>query len=48
MTEHLEMMRTIAGRTTLPIVADIDTGNGNAINAIHGTREYERAGGVLW
>ncbi|MDE5457558.1 phosphoenolpyruvate phosphomutase [Bradyrhizobium sp. CSA112] len=44
MTQHLDMLRAIAGRTTLPIVADIDTGYGNAINVIHAVREYERAG----
>ncbi|MGC0320865.1 phosphoenolpyruvate phosphomutase [Bradyrhizobium sp. USDA 326] len=44
MTQHLDMMRAIAGRTTLPIVADIDTGYGNAINVIHAIREYERSG----
>lgn len=44
MTQHLEMLRAIAGRTTLPIVADIDTGYGNAINVIHAVGEYERAG----
>lgn len=44
MTQHLDMLRAIAGRTTLPIVADIDTGYGNAINVIHAIGEYERAG----
>ncbi|MGF6313314.1 phosphoenolpyruvate phosphomutase [Bradyrhizobium sp. i1.8.4] len=44
MTQHLDMLRAIAGRTTLPIIADIDTGYGNAINVIHVIREYERAG----
>ncbi|HEV2507893.1 MAG TPA: phosphonopyruvate hydrolase [Mesorhizobium sp.] len=44
MTQHLEMLRAVAGRTSLPIVADIDTGYGNAINVIHAVREYERAG----
>lgn len=44
MTQHLEMLRAIAGRTTLPIMADIDTGYGNAINVIHAIGEYERAG----
>lgn len=38
------MLRAIAGRTRLPIVADIDTGDGNAINVIHAITEYERAG----
>lgn len=44
MTQHLEMLRAIAGRTTLPIVADLDTGYGNAVNVIHAIGEYERAG----
>ncbi|WP_024509980.1 isocitrate lyase/phosphoenolpyruvate mutase family protein [Bradyrhizobium sp. ARR65] len=44
MTQHLDMVRAIAGRTALPIVADIDTGYGNAINVIHAIGEYERAG----
>jgi phosphoenolpyruvate phosphomutase len=44
MTQHLDMMRAIAGRTSLPIIADIDTGYGNAINVIHSVSEYERAG----
>ncbi|MFB9264927.1 isocitrate lyase/phosphoenolpyruvate mutase family protein [Bradyrhizobium erythrophlei] len=44
MTQHLDMLRAIAGCTTLPIVADIDTGYGNAINVIHAITEYERAG----
>ncbi len=44
MTQHLDMLRAIAGGTTLPIVADIDTGYGNAINVIHVIGEYERAG----
>lgn len=44
MTQHLDMLRAIAGRTMLPIVADIDTGYGNAINVIHAITEYERAG----
>lgn len=30
MTQHLDMLRAIAGRTRLPIVADIDAGYGNA------------------
>ncbi|MDE1994716.1 MAG: isocitrate lyase/phosphoenolpyruvate mutase family protein [Rhizobiaceae bacterium] len=44
MTQHLDMLRAIAGRSSLPIVADIDTGYGNAINVIHTIVEYERAG----
>lgn len=44
MTQHLDMLRAIASRCSLPIVADIDTGFGNAINVIHAVQEYERAG----
>ena len=44
MTQHLDMLRAIAGKSKLPIVADIDTGYGNAVNVIHAIEEYERAG----
>lgn len=44
MTQHLDVVRNIAGASSLPIVADIDTGFGNAINVIHTITEYERAG----
>jgi phosphoenolpyruvate phosphomutase len=44
MTQHLDMLRAMADRVDLPIVADIDTGFGNAINVIHAVRQYERAG----
>ncbi len=44
MTQHLEMVRAIAEQSSLPIVADIDTGFGNAVNVVHAVRQYERAG----
>lgn len=44
MTQHLDMLRAIAGQSSLPIVADIDTGYGSALNVIHTIREYEKAG----
>lgn len=44
MAEHLNNMRNIASRTSLPIVADVDTGYGNAINVLHTVRQYEAAG----
>ena len=44
MTQHLEMVRAIAGTASLPIIADIDTGFGNAVNVVHAIQEYERAG----
>jgi phosphoenolpyruvate phosphomutase len=44
MTQHLDMVRAMAAHTTLPIVADIDTGFGNAINVIYAIAQYESAG----
>ena len=44
MTQHIEMLRAIAGASALPIIADIDTGFGNAVNVAHAVAEYERAG----
>lgn len=44
MTQHLDMLRCIAARSALPIIADVDTGFGNAVNAAYAVREYERAG----
>ncbi|TCU32829.1 phosphonopyruvate hydrolase [Rhizobium azibense] len=44
MTQHLDMVRAMAEQSSLPIVADIDTGFGNAVNVIHAVRQYERAG----
>jgi len=44
MDQHLEMTRHIAEQSNLPIVADIDTGFGNAINVIYAIQQYERAG----
>lgn len=44
MTQHLEMTRAMAEQTDIPIVADIDTGFGNAINVIFAVQQYERAG----
>jgi phosphoenolpyruvate phosphomutase len=44
MTQHLDMVGAIATSMPLPVVADIDTGFGNAINVRHAVRSYERAG----
>jgi phosphoenolpyruvate phosphomutase len=44
MTQHLDMVRAMAEQSALPIVADIDTGFGNAVNVIHAIQAYERAG----
>lgn len=44
MTQHLDMVRAMADQVDLPIIADIDTGFGNAINVIYAVQQYERAG----
>lgn len=44
MTQHIEMLRAVARTSALPIIADIDTGFGNAVNVAHAVTEYERAG----
>ncbi|CDX12328.1 Phosphonopyruvate hydrolase [Mesorhizobium plurifarium] len=44
MTRHLDMVRAMAEQSSLPIIADIDTGFGNAINVIYAIQQYERAG----
>lgn len=44
MSQHLEMVRAIAASTALPVIADIDTGFGNALNVCHAVRAYEAAG----
>jgi phosphoenolpyruvate phosphomutase len=44
MTQHLDMVRAMAERSKLPVVADIDTGFGNAINVLYVVEQYEAAG----
>src|SRR3979490_2650709 len=43
-TEHLAMVRAMVEQSALPLVADIDTGFGNAINVVAPTPDYQRAG----
>ncbi len=50
MTENLAIVRNMAFSVGIPIIADLDTGYGNAINVIRTVKEFERAGcagGVL-
>jgi 2-methylisocitrate lyase-like PEP mutase family enzyme len=44
MTEMVVRATFIAEAVDLPVIADIDTGYGNAINVIRTIREFERAG----
>lgn len=43
-SEMIENARRIAGCVRVPVIADADTGYGNAINVIRTVRDYERAG----
>lgn len=44
MTQHLETTRAMCQTVSIPVVADIDTGYGNAVNVIHAVKSYEDAG----
>src|SRR5881409_1324449 len=44
MTEMVENAARIAAACELPVIADADTGYGNALNVIRTVQEYERAG----
>src|SRR5215467_1513797 len=44
MAEMVDNARRIAAATSLPVIADADTGYGNPINVIRTVREYETAG----
>jgi phosphoenolpyruvate phosphomutase len=44
MGTHLEMMRAIASIVSIPLIADIDTGFGNAVNVHYIVPQYEAAG----
>jgi len=41
---HLAMMRSIATTVQIPLIADIDTGFGNAVNVSYAIPQYEAAG----
>jgi 2,3-dimethylmalate lyase len=43
-SEMLDNLRRIVAATDLPVIADADTGYGNAINVIRTVHDYERAG----
>ena len=44
MTEVVERLATIVEQTDLPVIADADTGYGNALNVRRAVRQFERAG----
>lgn len=44
MSEMVDNVRRIANATDLPLIADADTGYGNAVNVVRTVQEYEQAG----
>src|SRR6266851_9583060 len=44
LTTHLDMTRAMIEQIAVPLVADLDTGYGNAINVAHVVGAYARAG----
>src|ERR1700733_8775116 len=44
LNQHLDMTRAIVEQVAAPVVADIDTGYGNAINVLHVVAAYAGAG----
>jgi phosphoenolpyruvate phosphomutase len=43
-SQHLDMTRAIVERVSVPVIADLDTGYGNAVNVMHLVGAYARAG----
>src|SRR6266852_4339959 len=43
-SQHLDMTRAMIEQVSIPLVADLDTGYGNAINVPHVVGAYARAG----
>ncbi len=43
-TEMVDQVRRMSGVADVPLIADADTGYGNAVNVLRTVREYERAG----
>jgi 2-methylisocitrate lyase-like PEP mutase family enzyme len=43
MSENLTVVRNVTNAVSIPVVADIDTGYGNAINVMRTVREFEAA-----
>jgi 2,3-dimethylmalate lyase len=44
MTEVVNQVKNIANAVNIPVIADADTGYGNALNVIRTVREFEQAG----
>ncbi|KUJ24665.1 Phosphonopyruvate hydrolase complex with Phosphonopyruvate and Mg++ [Mollisia scopiformis] len=43
-TAHLDVVRSISSTVSIPVIADIDTGFGNAVNVAYTIPQFEQAG----
>jgi len=44
LTENVQILARVVDAVDIPVIADMDTGYGNAINVVRAMREFERAG----
>ncbi|MBI3937717.1 MAG: isocitrate lyase/PEP mutase family protein, partial [Betaproteobacteria bacterium] len=44
MTENLQFISRTVEAVDIPVIADMDTGYGNAVNVVRAVREYEKTG----
>jgi len=44
MTENTQVLARVVDAVDIPVIADMDTGYGNAINVVRAMREYDRTG----
>lgn len=46
-TEMVDVLERVCARTPVPVIADADTGYGNAVNVQRTVRDFERAGAAM-
>jgi len=44
MTENVQVLARVVDAVDIPVIADMDTGYGNAVNVVRAMREYDRTG----
>lgn len=44
MTENVQVLSRVVDAVDIPVIADMDTGYGNAVNVVRAMREYDRTG----
>jgi 2-methylisocitrate lyase-like PEP mutase family enzyme len=48
LSESVEHVARVADTVTIPVIADLDTGYGNALNVVRSVRAFERAGAAAF